>query len=165
MTSYFLLQFCRPCQDCKSVPKTCMMVSRNSRVFSTWLFCSSNLTHLEFFLMDSLYNRNRLIVGRFPGSGEVVILACVLLVGLFALQHYGTQKVAFMFAPIVILWLLSIGSIGIYNVIVWNPRVYRALSPYYIYRFFKITGKDGWASLGGVLLCITGTMLQPGISK
>ncbi|CAN6464494.1 unnamed protein product [Victoria cruziana] len=90
-------------------------------------------------------------------DGEVVILACVLLVGLFALQHYGTQKVAFMFAPIVILWLLSIGSIGIYNVIVWNPRVYRALSPYYIYRFFKITGKDGWASLGGVLLCITGT--------
>ncbi|XP_031505622.1 potassium transporter 4-like isoform X2 [Nymphaea colorata] len=90
-------------------------------------------------------------------DGEVVILACVLLVGLFALQHYGTQKVAFMFAPIVILWLLSIGSIGIYNIIVWNPRVYRALSPYYVYKFFEITGKDGWTSLGGVLLCITGT--------
>ncbi|CAN6470512.1 unnamed protein product [Victoria cruziana] len=90
-------------------------------------------------------------------NSEIVVLACVVLVGLFALQHYGTQKVAFMFAPIVTLWLISIGAIGIYNIIFWNPSVFRALSPYYIYKFFKKTGKDGWISLGGVLLCITGT--------
>lgn len=32
-----------------------------------------------------------------------------------------------------------------------------ALSPYYIIKFFKETGKDGWVSLGGVLLSIAGT--------
>ncbi|KAG5062360.1 hypothetical protein JHK85_003543 [Glycine max] len=55
-------------------------------------------------------------------SSEVVLIACVILVGLFALQRYGTHKVVFVFAP-----------------------------------FFIKTGKEGWISLGGMLLCITGT--------
>ncbi|KAK1259176.1 Potassium transporter 4 [Acorus gramineus] len=90
-------------------------------------------------------------------SDEVLLMACVILVGLFALQHCGTRRVAFLFAPVVIIWLFCIFSIGIYNTIHWNPKILRALSPYYIYKFFRITGKDGWISLGGVLLCITGT--------
>lgn len=89
-------------------------------------------------------------------TGEVVIVACIVLIGLFALQHRGTQRVAFLFAPIVIVWLLCIGIIGLYNIIHWNPKIYYALSPHYIVTFFKQTGKDGWISLGGVLLCITG---------
>ncbi|OMP06101.1 hypothetical protein COLO4_08337 [Corchorus olitorius] len=89
--------------------------------------------------------------------GLVVAIACMLLVGLFVLQHRGTYRVAFMFAPIVILWSLSIAAIGLYNILKWNPRVYEALSPYYIYIYFRETGLDGWVSLGGVLLCVTGT--------
>ncbi|XP_050232365.1 potassium transporter 4 [Mercurialis annua] len=90
-------------------------------------------------------------------KGELVLLACVILVGLFALQHVGTHRVAFLFAPIVIIWLFSIFSIGLYNIIHWNPRVVRAISPSYIIKFFSQTGKDGWISLGGILLSITGT--------
>ncbi|URE00371.1 Potassium transporter [Musa troglodytarum] len=90
-------------------------------------------------------------------NGEVVLVACLVLVGLFSLQHRGTQRVAFMFAPIVIIWLLCIGVIGLYNTIHWNPKIYHALSPLYIIKFFQQTGKDGWISLGGVLLSITGT--------
>ncbi|KAG6486344.1 potassium transporter 7-like isoform X1 [Zingiber officinale] len=90
-------------------------------------------------------------------DGEVAIVSCFVLVGLFALQRRGTQRVAFMFAPIVIIWLLCIGIIGLYNVIHWNHRIYLALSPLYVVKFFKKTGKDGWISLGGILLSITGT--------
>lgn len=86
----------------------------------------------------------------------MVVIASAVLVGLFVLQHRGTSRVAFMFAPVVILWLLSIAVVGIYNIIEWNPRVYRALSPHYIYKFFMDTGKDGWISLVGILLCISG---------
>ncbi|KAJ8493307.1 hypothetical protein OPV22_015028 [Ensete ventricosum] len=85
-----------------------------------------------------------------------VLISCIILVGLFALQHYGTHRVGFLFAPILISWLVCISSIGIYNTIMWNPGVVRALSPHYIYYFFKKTGKDGWSSLGGLVLCITG---------
>ncbi|KAH9791526.1 Potassium transporter 4 [Citrus sinensis] len=90
-------------------------------------------------------------------DGELLILACVILVGLFALQHFGTHKVAVMFAPIIIIWLISIFAVGLYNVIHWNPKVISAISPLYIIKYFRETGKTGWISLGGLLLCITGT--------
>lgn len=87
----------------------------------------------------------------------VVPIACLILVGLFALQHYGTHRVGFMFAPIILTWLLCISAIGLYNIIHWNPSVYHALSPYYMYNFLKKTQRGGWMSLGGILLCITGS--------
>ncbi|KAL8159738.1 hypothetical protein V2J09_001275 [Rumex salicifolius] len=86
-----------------------------------------------------------------------VPVACAILVFLFALQHYGTHRVGFLFAPVVVTWLLCISSIGLYNIIKWNPKVYQALSPYYIYKFLKKTRRSGWMSLGGILLCITGS--------
>ncbi|KAK8567694.1 hypothetical protein V6N12_006271 [Hibiscus sabdariffa] len=86
-----------------------------------------------------------------------VPVACIILIGLFALQHYGTHRVGFLFAPVVLLWLLCISSIGLYNIFHWNPHVYRALSPYYMYKFFRKTQRGGWMSLGGILLCITGS--------
>ncbi|XP_073011164.1 potassium transporter 25-like [Typha latifolia] len=86
-----------------------------------------------------------------------VPVACFILVCLFALQHYGTHRVGFLFAPIVVTWLLCISIIGVYNIVHWNPHVYRALSPYYMYKFLKKTQTGGWMSLGGILLCITGS--------
>lgn len=88
---------------------------------------------------------------------SVVLLSCIVLVGLFSLQHRGTQKVAFMFAPIVIIWLFCIGGIGLYNIVHWNPNIYQAISPYYIVKFFRTTGTDGWIALGGILLSMTGS--------
>ncbi|KAJ7543553.1 hypothetical protein O6H91_09G043000 [Diphasiastrum complanatum] len=87
----------------------------------------------------------------------VDVIACLVLVGLFALQHFGTRKVGFMFAPIVLTWLFCISSIGIYNIVRWNVGVFRALSPYYMYNYISKMGAAGWASLGGILLSITGT--------
>ncbi|KAK0574383.1 hypothetical protein LWI29_022781 [Acer saccharum] len=86
-----------------------------------------------------------------------VPVACVILIGLFALQHYGTHKVGFLFAPVVLTWLLCISAIGLYNILHWNPHVYQALSPHYMYIFLKKTQRGGWMSLGGILLCITGS--------
>ncbi|XP_042464252.1 potassium transporter 6-like isoform X2 [Zingiber officinale] len=86
-----------------------------------------------------------------------VPVACAILVALFALQHYGTHRVGFLFAPIVVTWLICISAIGVYNIFHWNPHVYQALSPYYMYKFLKKTQRGGWMSLGGILLCITGS--------
>ncbi|KAI5066209.1 hypothetical protein GOP47_0018833 [Adiantum capillus-veneris] len=86
-----------------------------------------------------------------------VLLTCVLLVSLFSLQQYGTHRVAFLFAPVVILWLLTISSIGIYNVLKWNPTVIKAVSPHYMYKYIRLTGVQGWLSFGGIVLCLTGT--------
>ncbi|KAJ0558633.1 putative potassium transporter [Helianthus annuus] len=87
----------------------------------------------------------------------MIPITCFILVCLFALQHYGTHRVGFFFAPIVLVWLICISGLGLYNIIHWNPQVYQALSPYYMLKFFKKTKKQGWMSLGGILLCITGS--------
>lgn len=91
------------------------------------------------------------------------MISCVILVGLFSLQHHGTNRVAFVFAPIVTAWLLCIGGIGIYNVIKWNPHIFHALSPVYMFKFLRSTGIEGWVSLGGVVLSITGNSLIFGL--
>uniref|UniRef100_A0A1D1YB04 Putative potassium transporter 9 n=1 Tax=Anthurium amnicola TaxID=1678845 RepID=A0A1D1YB04_9ARAE len=86
----------------------------------------------------------------------VVPITCVILICLFALQHYGTHHIGFLFAPVVLVWLLCLSALGIYNIVHCNIRVYQALSPYYMYKFLRKTKKNGWMSLGGILLCITG---------
>ncbi|BAT74162.1 Potassium transporter [Vigna angularis] len=90
-------------------------------------------------------------------SGVVVLVAVVILVGFFSMQHYGTDKVSWLFAPIVLLWFLLIGSIGIFNIWKYGSSVLKAFSPVYIYRYFRKGGKEGWTSLGGIMLSITGT--------
>uniref|UniRef100_A0A5B7BUM9 Potassium transporter n=1 Tax=Davidia involucrata TaxID=16924 RepID=A0A5B7BUM9_DAVIN len=91
-------------------------------------------------------------------SNDVVVLvAVVILVGLFSMQHYGTDRVGWLFAPVVLLWFLLIGGIGIFNIWKYDCSVLRAFSPVYIYHYFRRGGKDGWTSLGGIMLSITGT--------
>ncbi|KAI3775916.1 hypothetical protein L1987_45676 [Smallanthus sonchifolius] len=94
-----------------------------------------------------------------PGiSTDVVILvAVVILIGLFSLQHYGVDKVGWLFAPVVLLWFLLIGGIGIFNILKYDSGVLRAFSPVYLFHYFKRRGKNGWISLGGIMLSITGT--------
>ncbi|KAG5516102.1 hypothetical protein RHGRI_036969 [Rhododendron griersonianum] len=43
-------------------------------------------------------------------SDIVVLVAVVILIFLFILQHYGTDKVGWLFAPIVLLWFILIGE-------------------------------------------------------
>lgn len=93
----------------------------------------------------------------------VVIVAVVILVGLFSLQHYGTDKVGWLFAPVVLLWFLLIGGIGIFNIWKYDSSVLKAFSPVYIFRYFRRLHKAGWISLGGIMLSITGSCHSPSI--
>ncbi|KAF9689510.1 hypothetical protein SADUNF_Sadunf01G0099500 [Salix dunnii] len=89
-------------------------------------------------------------------SDVVTVVAVVILVGLFSMQHYGTDKVGWLFAPIVLLWFLLIGGIGLFNIWKYDTGVLKAFSPVYIYKYLRKGGKDGWTSLGGIMLSITG---------
>ncbi|PQM35474.1 potassium transporter 5 [Prunus yedoensis var. nudiflora] len=91
------------------------------------------------------------------GKDAVVGISIVILIVLFAAQRFGTDKVGYTFAPIILLWFLLISGIGLYNLFKHDVGVLRAFNPKYIIDFFKRNGKKGWVSLGGVFLCITGT--------
>ncbi|KAH0851139.1 hypothetical protein HID58_094963 [Brassica napus] len=71
----------------------------------------------------------------------------------YATLWYGQGGV--LFAPIVLIWFLFIGTTGIYNICKHDTSVLKAFSPKYIYLYFKRRGRDGWISLGGILLSIT----------
>jgi KUP system potassium uptake protein len=88
-----------------------------------------------------------------------VIVSVIVLLLLFSVQRFGTGKVGFMFAPILALWFLNLGSIGIYNIFRYDVSVVKAFNPMYIYYFFKMNGAKAWSALGGCVLCITGTFL------
>ena len=85
----------------------------------------------------------------------VLPLTCVVLVLLFSLQSKGTTHIGKIFAPIMVLWFLSIGAFGIIQ-IVREPAVFRAVNPVYAIAFFMNNGIHGMVVLGSVVLCITG---------
>lgn len=96
----------------------------------------------------------------FIGADVVVLVSVVILVCLFSVQHYGTDKVGWLFAPVVLLWFLMIGGIGIFNIYKYDSSVLRAFSPVYIYRYLRSGRGEGWTSLGGIMLSITGFHLS-----
>lgn len=90
-------------------------------------------------------------------AAVVKVLSTAVLVILFMVQKYGTSRVSFMFSPIICAWSLSILLIGIYSIIQHYPSIFKAVSPHYVIRFFWRNGKEGWLTLGGTVLCITGS--------
>uniref|UniRef100_M8BLV8 Putative potassium transporter 3 n=1 Tax=Aegilops tauschii TaxID=37682 RepID=M8BLV8_AEGTA len=120
------------------------------------------LRALRRFLENHSKSRTCLLLTVLFGAslviGDGVLTPAMSVMSSFSgLQHWGTHRVAFLFAPVIVTWLLLLGGTGVYNIIVWNPRVFYALSPTYLVRFFMRTGREGWIALGGVLLSMTGT--------
>ena len=85
----------------------------------------------------------------------IVSLTCIVLVLLFSLQQKGTANIGKLFAPIMVLWFLSIGFFGLMQV-TREPTVLLALNPVYALEFFMNNGMHGIVVLGSVVLCITG---------
>ncbi|KAJ8571139.1 hypothetical protein K7X08_038111 [Anisodus acutangulus] len=88
---------------------------------------------------------------------QVVIISVAFLVILFSVQKYGTSKVGLFVGPALFIWFCSLGGIGIYNLIKYDSRVWKAFNPVHIYYYFKRNSTKAWYSLGGCLLCATGS--------
>ncbi|MEX2157601.1 MAG: potassium transporter Kup [Gemmatimonadales bacterium] len=88
-------------------------------------------------------------------QGWIIPLAIVILAGLFWIQSRGTAQVGSMFGPVMVLWFITIGALGLAE-IVTRPGVLAALSPYYAVQFFLINGWAGFLVLGAVFLVVTG---------
>ena len=85
----------------------------------------------------------------------VVPITIVILVGLFAVQSRGTEKLARYFGPIMLVWFLVAFVLGL-RYLVRDPSVLEALSPVPAIRYFARHGLVGIRVLGGVVLAVTG---------
>jgi len=85
----------------------------------------------------------------------ILPLAVAILLVLFAVQYKGTQRIGRIFGPVMTLWFLVIGGLGLWSVI-QHPEVLSALNPWYGAHFLLTHGKTGFFVLGGVFLAVTG---------
>ena len=81
--------------------------------------------------------------------------AVAILLGLFAAQRFGTEKIGRAFGPVMLLWFAVIATLGLLSV-ARHPGVIAALDPRHAAEFLAHSGGTGFLVLGGVFLCITG---------
>ncbi len=85
----------------------------------------------------------------------VIPLTLVLLVALFVVQKHGTAKVGRFFGPIMLLWFITLGVLGIVNISA-HPHVLFAVSPHFAALFFLQQPMLGFFSMGASVLALTG---------
>ena len=91
-----------------------------------------------------------------PGFQPYVLpTAVVILLSLFAVQPLGTSRIGTAFGPIMAIWFVSIGALGLWG-IAQDPWVLLAINPIYGLKLLTDNGLQGFLVLGGVFLCVTG---------
>jgi len=85
----------------------------------------------------------------------VVPAAVAILLTLFAAQPLGTLRIGAAFGPIMALWFVAIGALGLWGV-ARNPAVLLAINPWYGLHLLATSGLKGFVLLGGIFLCVTG---------
>ena len=85
----------------------------------------------------------------------IVALSALILVGLFALQSQGTDRIGKLFGPIMTVWFVTIGVLGLGGILI-HPSVLVALDPRYGFAYLFGHGITGFLVLGAVFLCATG---------
>jgi KUP system potassium uptake protein len=93
----------------------------------------------------------------YPELNTVPIVIAILVV-LFTIQQFGTKLVGKFFAPVMLVWFLMLGVIGL-GQIAGNLEVLKAINPYYAYHLMiadQGINPEGFFVLGFVFLCTTG---------
>jgi KUP system potassium uptake protein len=89
------------------------------------------------------------------GQGTLMLIASIIAIGLFSLQKKGSDKIAWAFGPIMVVWFLALLISGIASIF-YTPGVLKAINPYYAIDFLSSNGLVGFFVLSEVTLCCTG---------
>jgi len=88
-------------------------------------------------------------------TDTLVIIAAIIAIALFSIQKKGTEKIAWVFGPVMLLWFISLAASGIVSII-QLPSVIKAINPYYAFSFLFENGIAGFFLLSQVILSATG---------
>jgi len=128
-----------------------------------WLLVAA-LFATALFFADAMLTPAISVISAVEGLGVVsaafqpyiVWIALAILIGLFAIQRHGTDRVGKWFGPIMLLYFVVIAAMGVHHII-GHPQVVQALSPVYIWGFFIAHPLFSFLSLGAVIYAVTGT--------
>ncbi len=85
----------------------------------------------------------------------VVPISIIILVGIFAFQQQGTKFIGRIFGPIMLVWFLTLGGLGLWHTIK-NPVVLAALNPMLGLELLFTHPKEASILMGSVVLAVTG---------
>jgi len=85
----------------------------------------------------------------------IIYISLVLISILFGIEKFGTGKVGMVFGPIMLIWFITIGGLGLLEIIN-KPIVLKALDPIYGFNFLLKHQGIAVIILGFVVLAITG---------
>ncbi|HJV33814.1 KUP/HAK/KT family potassium transporter [Geomonas sp.] len=88
-------------------------------------------------------------------QGTLILIAACIAITLFVFQFKGTDKVAGLFGPLMVLWFISLTVSGLIAIGDY-PSIVRAVSPWYAIKFFMTNGLSAFFVLSEVILCATG---------
>ncbi len=84
----------------------------------------------------------------------VIFITLLIIAILFFIQQFGTSFLGNSFGPLMFIWFLTIGVLGLLFVI-REPVVLTSFNPYYAWKLL-INHPQGFLLLGAVFLCTTG---------
>src|SRR5512136_1145477 len=85
----------------------------------------------------------------------LMVVAGLIAIGLFSFQAKGSEKVAWAFGPVMVIWFLALASGGLMALFA-APHVLLALNPMYGVNYLLHNGLAGFLILSSVILCATG---------
>jgi KUP system potassium uptake protein len=85
----------------------------------------------------------------------IIPITLVIIVGLFAIQRFGTGTVGKLFGPVMLVWFGILAATGVIET-AQHPGILRALSPIPGLRFMFDEPGRGFIALGSVVLVVTG---------
>ncbi|ODP31992.1 potassium transporter Kup [Pandoraea sp. ISTKB] len=88
-------------------------------------------------------------------SRFVLPITIVILIVLFSMQKSGTAKVGRLFGPVMVVWFVILGVLGVYNMVL-APEIVKAINPYYGIHFIRTHALQAYIVLGSVFLVLTG---------
>jgi KUP system potassium uptake protein len=84
----------------------------------------------------------------------VVAITCVILFVIFTVQQFGTNSIGKLFGPVMVIWFLVLGGIGLSH-LVEDLSILKSFNPYYAYKLIAHS-PSAIVILGAVFLCTTG---------
>jgi KUP system potassium uptake protein len=85
----------------------------------------------------------------------VLPLTLAILIGLFAVQNHGTNRIGRLFGPIILVWFLALSAMGV-MAIIRAPQILQAVNPAYAIKLFALEPWTAFVALGSVVLAVTG---------
>jgi len=91
-----------------------------------------------------------------PGLGPVVLpLTVGILTALFAVEQWGTDRIAHLFGPVMLVWFATLALAGL-RLVARQPAILKGLSPAYATSFIVHQRWVALVAMGAVVLCVTG---------